>query len=91
MKKLSIWLVVGIVFGLIGLCLSLASLGIEHYVHLQEQNQESVIQYSLQERSQSEYDYERVIVNTCGQISIFIGFCIIYTVIVIRLKRSGQW
>ena len=70
-------LLTGLVLCISGFMLAMASLGI--------------VIYNYQHSNDDYLRFERIVIDTVAQVSVFIGFLIIYYYVITNIKESGKW
>jgi hypothetical protein len=77
MKGTTYFFIVGLFLCVSGFLLSLSSL--------------SITVYNYQHSNDNNLRFERNIIEIIGQLCIIIGFSLIYTDVIINLKKTGMW
>lgn len=77
MRRLTSILILGLILCIIGFLLALSSLGITIYNYNHNQNEYLRL--------------ERIILDTVGQLSFFIGFIVIYYYVFKNIIKMGKW
>ena len=78
MRALTHILITGLFLCILGFVLAISSLGIVIYNY--HNKQEDIV-----------LRFERIVLDTIGQLCVFAGFVVIYYYVITNLKESGKW